>query len=284
MRFSRRQFLLRAAMAACATAVRADPPLKVVTLEWAETEIVLSLGLPPVGVADLAGYRQWVGVDNDRLADAVDVGGRQQPSLEALMRLKPDLILTSALRHAAIAARLKAVAPTILLDAATENGDLYQNMRQNLLAAAEALGRSSDGIAEWKAFEDGLVVAGGKLPAKTKIVVAQPLPGVARLRVFAANSAVMKTLVRAGMAEGVDLAPQPFGFTTFGLEELAALDAETHLCLLDKEMPQELTASAIWPVLPVVAAGHVHQLGRDIWPFGSTRSMLRLAERTVAAL
>jgi iron complex transport system substrate-binding protein len=47
------------------------------------------------------------------------VGGRQQPSLEALMRIKPDLIVTSALRHATIAARLKAIAPTLLLDAGT---------------------------------------------------------------------------------------------------------------------------------------------------------------------
>jgi iron complex transport system substrate-binding protein len=282
--FSRRDFLVGAALAALTSSVRAEAPRKIVTLEWAETEIALSLGIRPLGVADLAGYRQWVNIENDGLAAATDVGGRQQPSLEALTRLKPDLILTSALRHKAIAGRLKAIAPTVLLDGASDSADLFQDMKSNLAAAATALGREADGKAEWQSFEDGLSAARAKLSNPLPVVIAQPLPGVARLRIFTTNSAVMKTLVQAGFSEAVDRGVQPFGFTTFGLEELASLSPETQLCLLDEATPKELTESAIWPVLPVVSAGHIYHLGGDIWPFGSTRSMARLVERTLSAL
>lgn len=282
--FSRREFLVGAALAALTSSVRAEAPRKIVTLEWAETEIALSLGIRPLGVADLAGYRQWVNIENHGLAAATDVGGRQQPSLEALTRLKPDLILTSALRHKAIAERLKAIAPTVLLDGASDSADLFQDMKSNLAAAATALEREAEGKAEWQSFEDGLSAARAKLSGPLPVVIAQPLPGVARLRIFTTNSAVMKTLVQAGFSEVVDRGVQPFGFTTFGLEELASLSPETRLCLLDEATPKELTESAIWPVLPVVSAGHIYHLGGDIWPFGSTRSMARLVERTLSAL
>jgi iron complex transport system substrate-binding protein len=283
--FSRRDFLVGAALAALTTVVRAQTPRRIVTLEWAETEIALSLGLIPVGVADLAGYRQWVKVENDRLSNAVDVGGRQQPSLEALMRLKPDLIITSALRHGAIAARLNEIAPTVLLDTDSDKSDFYANMQSSLLTAGTAFDREAEAVAEWQSFKSHLALARDQRSSPaTKILVAQPLPGIARLRIFTSNSAVMTTLTKAGFAEGVQRGAQSFGFTTFGLEDLATLSPDTHLCLLEDALPEELAASALWPILPMVAGKQVFTIGRDIWPFGSTRSMLRLLDRVMHVL
>lgn len=282
--FSRREFLMGAALAALTTVGNAQTPRRIVTLEWAETEIALSLGVTPIGVADLAGYQQWVGISSEKLNDAIDVGGRQQPSLEALMRLKPDLILTSALRHAAIASRLQEIAPTVLLDTGSNQADLYQNMKSSLFSAAKAVDQEKAGQDEWSSFEDHLSSARNRMPKSANVVIAQPLPGVARLRIFTSNSALMKTLAKAGFAEGIDRSAQPFGFTTFGLEDIATFSPDTTLCLLDDALPKELTESAIWPILPMVASGQVHTIGRDIWPFGSTRSMVRLVDRTMHAL
>lgn len=282
--FSRRDILVGAAMTALTSVARAEP-LKIVTLEWAATEILLSLDIVPVGVADLAGYRQWVNIENGKLSEAVDVGGRQQPSLEALMRLKPDLIITSALRHGAIAARLNEISPTLLIDTDSEKSDFYSNMEAGLSTTGKAVGREAEARKEWVSFEGRLSAARAKRsPQETRIVIAQPLPGVARLRVFTTNSAVMMTLVKAGFSPAVDLGSQSFGFTTLGLEDLATLGPDTHLCLLGDEPPRELTESALWPVLPMVASNQVHAVGPDIWPFGSTRSMLRLLDRLESAL
>lgn len=282
--FSRRDILVGAALAALTSVARAEAT-KIVTLEWDATEILLALGIIPVGVADLAGYRQWVNIENDKLSGVVDVGGRQQPSLEALMRLKPDLIVTSALRHGAIAARLNEIAPTLLIDTGSEKSDFYSNMEAGLSTAGEAVGRVAEARKEWVSFEDRLSAARAKRSAKeSRVVIAQPLPGVARLRIFTSNSAAMATLAKAGFSPAVDLGSQSFGFTTLGLEDLAMLGSDTHLCLLGDEPPRELTESALWPVLPMVANNQVHTIGPDIWPFGSTRSMLRLLERVESAL
>ncbi|MBB4096009.1 iron-siderophore ABC transporter substrate-binding protein [Brucella pecoris] len=271
-------------MVTLTTAARAEPS-KIVTLEWAATEILLSLGIVPAGVADLAGYRQWVNIENDKLSAAVDVGGRQQPSLEALMRLKPDLIVTSALRHGAIAARLNEIAPTMLLDTRSEKSDFYRNMEAGLSTAGKAVGREPEARMEWASFEGRLSTVRAKRSSQeTKIVIALPLPGVARLRIFTSNSAAMTTLTKAGFSQAVGLGMQSFGFTTMGLEDLAMLSPDTHLCLLDDDLPRELTESALWPVLPMVASNQMHTIGPDIWPFGSTRSMLRLLDRVESAL
>ncbi|NKW81500.1 iron-siderophore ABC transporter substrate-binding protein [Ochrobactrum pecoris] len=282
--FSRRNILVGVALVTLTTAARAEPS-KIVTLEWAATEILLSLGIVPAGVADLAGYRQWVNIENDKLSAAVDVGGRQQPSLEALMRLKPDLIVTSALRHGAIAARLNEIAPTMLLDTRSEKSDFYRNMEAGLSTAGKAVGREPEARMEWASFEGRLSTVRAKRSSQeTKIVIALPLPGVARLRIFTSNSAAMTTLTKAGFSQAVGLGMQSFGFTTMGLEDLAMLSPDTHLCLLDDDLPRELTESALWPVLPMVASNQMHTIGPDIWPFGSTRSMLRLLDRVESAL
>lgn len=282
--FSRREILVGAALAALTRVVGAQIPRKIVTLEWAETEMVLSLGLIPSGVADLAGYRQWVGIEIEALVDTVDVGGRQQPSLEALMRLKPDLIVTSALRHGTIASRLKEIAPTILLGESSNSADFYEAAKLNLLSVAKATDQEAVGRAEWQSFEEQLLAVQKKNRNSVNVVVAQPLPGVARLRIFTSNSLIMRTLAEAGYSEGIDSGNQPFGFTTFGLEDLATLSADTKLLMLGEEVPIELSQSAIWPVLPMVAAKQVYAIGGNIWPFGSTRSMLRLVAKTASAL
>ncbi|WP_407977364.1 iron-siderophore ABC transporter substrate-binding protein [Brucella pseudogrignonensis] len=281
---SRRSFLVGAALTALPRVSAAQMPRKIVTLEWAETEMVLSLGLVPSGVADLSGYRQWVGIDKEALVGTVDVGGRQQPSLEALMRLKPDLIVTSALRHATIAARLKAIAPTLLLDAGTHAPDFYEATKRDLSTVATATDRAAVGEAEWQSFEERLVAVQKRNRDSVKLIVAQPLPGVARLRIFTSNSLIMRTLAQAGFSAGAEFGTQPFGFTTIGLEELASLSVDTKLLMLGDAVPDALIQSAIWPVLPMVAAKQVYAIGGDIWPFGSTRSMARLVEKATGAL
>ncbi|GAA5628186.1 petrobactin-binding protein FpuA [Brucella sp. NBRC 12953] len=281
---SRRSFVVGAALAALTRVSSAHVPRKIVSLEWAETEMVLSLGLVPSGVADLAGYRQWVGIGNEALGGTIDVGGRQQPSLEALMRLKPDLIVTSALRHATIAARLKTIAPTLLLDAGTDAADFYAATKRDLSTLATAIERAALGEAEWQSFEERLAAVQRRNRDSVKLIVAQPLPGVARLRIFTSNSLIMKTLTKAGFSIGADFGTQPFGFTTIGLEELASLNGDIKLLMLGEAVPDELSQSAIWPVLPMVAAKQVYTIGGDIWPFGSTRSMARLVEKATGAL
>src|SRR5690606_28871868 len=57
-------------------------PQRIVALEWTYAEDLLALGIQPAGVADVAGYETWVNVEPALADSVVDVGTRQEPSLE----------------------------------------------------------------------------------------------------------------------------------------------------------------------------------------------------------
>jgi len=281
----RRSFLSGAAASLVAPrAFAAAAPARVVTLEWTATEIALSLGVSPVGCAEIAGYKQWVNVAADGLVNAVDVGRRQQPNLEAIRKLQPDLILSSRYRHATIAEALGAIAPVHLIDDQSNTGDMLASVYDSTRQAGEALSLSSEAAALLTRFDDdvqALKFEDASNVSMRKVVVAQPLPGVPRLRIFAPNAAICGILKRIGFSEAMEMPPQPFGFTTIDIEGLAALDAETTLVVLSQALPQELTASSLWPLLPIVTSGHVLHTGPQSWPFGSSVSLIRLTRDIV---
>lgn len=70
----------------------AQPPKRVVVLNWALTEQLLELGVTPLGVADIEGYQKHANkpVIND---STLDVGTRLKPNLDKIRELKPDVIL-----------------------------------------------------------------------------------------------------------------------------------------------------------------------------------------------
>ncbi|HCD85656.1 MAG TPA: iron compound ABC transporter substrate-binding protein [Agrobacterium sp.] len=267
------------ALATTPKSFAAPVPRRIVTLEWTATEIALSLGIPPVGCAEPSGYRAWVNVENDRLGDVVDVGRRQQPSLEAIRRLQPDLILSSRFRHASLASALGDIAPTHLIDDQAADGDMLAAVYRSVTQAGAALARADEAAALLARFDESMEILKSRLGSTVsgrELIVAQPLPGVPRLRIFAPNSAIAGLLQRIGFTAVMDLPPQPFGFTTIDLEGLAALDGQCTLFILSESIPDDLRNAALWPVLPIVAQGNVMVAGATTWPFGSTASLQKL--------
>ena len=281
----RRSFLSGAvALIAAPGSLSASGPSRLVTLDWTATEIALSLGISPAGCAEISGYRTWVDVANEGLSDAIDVGRRQQPSLEAVRKLQPDLILTSRYRHASIAHALGEIAPVHLINDQENGGDMLASVCQSARQAGAALSRSDDVARLLGRFDDeieNLKSRHAGQVAGRKLVVAQPLPGVPRLRVFAPNAAISGLLRKIGFADGIEMSPQPFGFTTIDLEGLASLGSDSTLFILGETVPADLLNASLWPVLPVVAQGNVRLTGMPSWPFGSTASLQHLARQIV---
>lgn len=266
-------------MIAAPKSLAASVPQRVVTLEWTATEIALSLGILPVGCAEVAGYRTWVNVANNGLARSTDVGRRQQPSLEAIRKLQPDIILSSRFRHAPLEKALADIAPVSLIDDQAADGDMLAAVYRSTQQAGAALGRADDAAGLLVRFDNDIEMLKHRFAdriAGKKLLVAQPLPGVPRLRIFAPNSSVAVLLGKIGFDHAMDLSSQPFGFTTIDLEGLATLDGESTLIILADAIPDDLRNAALWSLLPVVAQGNVRPSGVSSWPFGSTASLREL--------
>src|SRR5690606_12284355 len=67
-----------------------EPAKKVVVLEWTYAEDLLAVGVQPAGMADITSYGDYVNIEPQLDDTVVDVGGRQEPNLEAIAEIDPD--------------------------------------------------------------------------------------------------------------------------------------------------------------------------------------------------
>jgi ABC-type Fe3+-hydroxamate transport system substrate-binding protein len=118
-------------------------PRRIVVLNWSLTEMVLSLGVTPVGVPAPAWYTSSV-VEPPLPAGIVDLGLLYQPNYDLLYELKPDLILITP-AHSSVRASFERIAPTMTLGAYAMSPTPYEAMRLEFMTLARRLGREARG-------------------------------------------------------------------------------------------------------------------------------------------
>ena len=125
---------------AAGTAQIKSQPKRVVVLDSGELDDVTLLGITPVGAVSPhmkteGGFPNYL---KDKIKDTKDVGPMNEPNLELIASLKPDLILSSKVRHAKVYDQLNAIAPTVL---AETTGFPW---KENLALYAQALGKEDE--------------------------------------------------------------------------------------------------------------------------------------------
>ncbi|MFI9641173.1 ABC transporter substrate-binding protein [Micromonospora sp. NPDC051925] len=109
-------------------------PARVVVLEPVQLDTAIALDITPVGAAVLneaAGVPKYLG---DKAAGITTVGTVQEPNVQKIAALKPDLIIGTESRHSALYDQLTAVAPTVFM---TSQSDPWQD---NVRFTATTLG------------------------------------------------------------------------------------------------------------------------------------------------
>lgn len=277
------------------TATLDAPAQRVVALEWTYVENLLALGVQPVGVADIAGYKNWVQIPVALAADVQDVGTRQEPNLEQIAALQPDLIIAPSFRIDANYAELNAIAPTLAFDPypADESLTQYDEMLQTFRLIAQAVGKPAEGAEVLTAMEQTFadyaaqIAAAGQ--ADAPFVLAQAFTGGngAEVRLFTPNALAVQIAEQLGLRNAwADEAFQIYGFSTVSVEALPEL-GEAHFFYVVQDDDDVFAADAVrplWETLPFVQAGRAHALGGDTWLFGGPLSAERLAAQLAAPL
>lgn len=112
-------------------------PQRIVTLDGSAIENVLALGSKPVGTVLNGSLEEQPAFLRENLADTTFVGSFEQPNLERILALKPDLILGDQGISENIYPQLSQIAPTVL--AQYKGSDRWKQMLQ---IHAAALGKS----------------------------------------------------------------------------------------------------------------------------------------------
>ena len=282
---NRREFISTLSSAVCVSALlpgraMAQPALpRVVALEWRYADHARSLGLPLVGVADLAEYLDQASSGAKELAATgpADMGRRQEPSLEAIIGAKPDLILGVKFRHERIQPQLSKIAQTVLYDytqTGQTNGDQLSLMIDELQLLAEKVERSDAADKAVRGLDDFLAEQSERLASvpdlSRRIVFAQFPSGVNNIRLFTSNSLPIRLLDRLGLQNAWNGPSEGFGFTTVGPERLLALGDITFLggAIGSDNSYTRLAKNPLWQSMPFVRTGRFFGLTDVVWPFG----------------
>lgn len=211
-------------------------PQKVVAIGPHMLDILLSLGVQPAGYAEIEPFKSPV-FDNpvkqipylgDRVkSKPINIGRRGEPSLETLVKVKPDLILGENFGQEYYA-KISQVAPTLLF-----RGSLKDQWQKSIEAIALALGRQQQADQAITKYNQQLTATRKQL---ADVVAANP-----RLLLLASNDLKEYIDVRTG-ADYTGGILQELGFQ---LVTPPGLDKEAELNQISLEVLPTLNADRI---------------------------------------
>jgi ABC-type Fe3+-hydroxamate transport system substrate-binding protein len=270
------------------------PAERTVGTEWNVVEHLVSLGVMPVGVADVEGYSAWASAEP--LDDSpADIGTRGEPSVDTIAGLNPDLIVgTTDLSESAIA-QLEELAPVIVVRSA-DAGDQIGQMFANLELIAEATG-TEDQVDQLKSEYDAKI-AEGKAAIEAAGLSGQRFlfadgwveGGAVSVRPFGQGSLVGEVIEQLGLVNAWEgEVDEDYGLGTTDVEGLTGVQNVDHFVYIANASETDpfgdaLKDNAIWQGLPFVQSGDVRRLPDSLWMFGGPTSMMQFVDAVVASL
>ncbi|MEU5550382.1 iron-siderophore ABC transporter substrate-binding protein [Micromonospora sp. NPDC047793] len=259
-----------------------QPATKVVGLEWGEVEMLVGLGVMPVGVADPKGYATWVTAAKLD-ADVKDVGTRGEPSVDSIVALEPDLVVMTDDRGAGTIAQLEKYVPVVV----TKGSDAKDNigrMRADLNMIAAAVGRTAE--AEKLLADFDTAIADGKKKIADAGAAGKPFAiadgwkegSTVSIRMFGQGALVSQIGIQLGLTNAwqgeVD---EAWGLGQTDVEGMTVLKSpDLHFFYNASDgvdvFADGLADNAIWKSLPFVQQGNLHRMPDGIWTFGGPLS------------
>jgi iron complex transport system substrate-binding protein len=236
---------------------------RVVVLDSPHLDAALSVGLTPVGaVAVFAGegLPPYLG---DRTEGIDVVGTIEEPDLEAIAALEPDLILSSTVRHEGIYDQLSAIAPTVFT--ASSGTDWKDGFR----LVAEALGAEDEARRVLGEHEERVAEVGRAVSAEgSSAAIVRFLPG--ETRIYGPETFSGSVLTDVGFALP-DLDYDEYSMAYISAEQVALLDDADAVFTTTYGDPAESTrgdVTALWGNVPAVGAGCQFDVEDDRWMIG----------------
>lgn len=156
-------------------------------------------------------------------ADAQDIGSLEEPSLEKLAEIAPDLIVSAKVRHEALYDELSELAPTIFSDS---TGPTW---KENILLLGQALGKDDLAKEKIKAYEDRAAAIGDaiktKLGALPTISIVR-FAGEPTVRLYTENSFPGEVMNDVGFPRPEGQPPSDTIAADISQEQIPALDAD----------------------------------------------------------
>ena len=249
------------------TTIPADPQ-RIVVLTSGALDNLLALGVKPVGAPySISVNANFFSYLADRTDGVENTGTVDQPNLETVAKLKPDLIIGQKSDHDAVYADLKRIAPVYMVDMISDK------WKDSVLGNADAVNKRAEGerlIAEYEAkiakFKED---AGDKLSTLTVSLIR---PRADHVRIYTDGSFSGAVAKEAGVTRPANQAGVAEHNVAITEEQIAEMDADLILSF-GRETEAEyfenkIKKSPLWATLKAVQNNQVHMLDWEVWLSG----------------
>ncbi len=240
-------------------------PKRVVVLDTGELDSAVALNVKPVGAVEAIageGLPRYLG---EAVRGIKLVGTIEQPNVEAIAALRPDLILSSKVRHEAIYDQLTRVAPTVFSEA------VGVTWKENFALHADALGLSEQAERLQAEYEEQARELGTALGAKRAGTAVSVVRSVGdEVRIYLKANFLGTILEDAGLPRPKAQDKDEFSETATA-ERLPDLDGDLMILSRfgdDHRLLTRLQSNRLWPRLAVVKADRVFEVPDDLWFLG----------------
>ncbi len=259
---------------------------RIISLNWALSETLYAMGIEPIGAAEITGYERMVGFPPTP-PGIIDLGFQNNPNLELLSSLNPDLILIQSWQAAGRPAleRLAPVESFALYNRG--KGDPLEASREAVKRLAELCGDPAAGFSLLSRTDQIFADCAKRLltTERRPILLVQALSPT-NLVVFTGGSLFDSALRRIGLVNAWSKPPTLlWGSTQIGVDALAAYPQARIVWIAspDGAGSEDLFGSDLWRQLPQATRGPVLKLPL-IWGFGALPTAERFARLITCGL
>jgi len=270
-----------------ALAASSDPLRRIIAINWAAAETLLTLGVSPLAISD-GGYYSRRMPTAALPPQVLDVGPYWEPNLELIKELQPQLILSDQMPPS-IERALKGIAPTEVVDIYPAPGSVWTSATDFMTRLAARLELQPQAAAWIAAGNARFEELRGQLAQRPQppVCVAVLNQDGRHATVYGKRSMIQDVLDRLGLVNAWQGPSSTMGIALIGIERLAE-NPDAHL--LYTEIPttsarlQSLRqVNALWENLPAVRRGNTLELNK-FFPYGGAAATLNLAEWIAAYL
>lgn len=260
-------------------------PKRVAALGWELVESVIELGVTPIAISDMKGYKEWVRVPSIP-AGARDIGDRAEPNLEKLAQLKPDVILIN-LAQKDIQSKLERIAPVVFFDNYRADHNNAEQADKAFLKLAVLLGKKEQAkakLAQREAkFETLQKTLEHAFPNGLPDVVTMRFANTTSAYVYGGNSMPQYALEKLGIKNPITIENSQWGLAQKRLKFLRSVNQGVVLYFQPFHQEEKLAKSPLWQAMPFVKQNNVASI-ESTWTYGGAMSLQYLAESMTDAL
>ncbi len=251
-------------------------PQRIIVTEQVSLETLLALGLKPIGTVDTTFVASKSSFLKSEISGIVSIGKENQFNLETILKLNPDLILSTYGIDAENYNLFSQIAPTVKLK------NVHNQWKENLLSIAKIVNKTTKAktlLTEYEQRLEELRNGLGEQINELEVSVSR-FHGGAKLPEFRSQYSFPGSILAdiginmpVNQRELIKTADDTL--VILSLERIDLLDADVLFVAVDpgaKEVFKQYQNSRIWQSLNVVQKQRVYSVDSSYWIFGNILS------------